>query len=83
MRKYFPGTIEKVRQQSGKNLKLVWKTQNPGHVNCGTYNAPQKNYAIASPEMDNYCWNLHPVFDEVSKNYSSLIDYQVRAECYT
>ena len=78
LRSKFPQMIENVRINSGKNLTLVWKTQNPGHVNCGNYKEPQKNYELAKPEMDNYCWNLHPVFDEMSRNYSTKMNYKVR-----
>jgi len=77
LRKLFPSMRENVLQNSNKNITLVWKTQNPGHVTCDSYKEPQTQYTLAKPEMDNYCWNLHPSFDELSRNYSSIMNYQV------
>jgi len=77
LRKLFPPMRANVLQNGHKNVSMVWKTQNPGHVTCDSFKEPQTHYTLAKPEMDNYCWNLHPTFDELSRNYSTIMNYEV------
>ena len=61
------------------NISFVWKTQNPGHINCtGTPN-PLTEIKIGSVDdpVDIFHWNIHPAFDEKNKNYSKALDIKV------
>ena len=63
------------------NMTLIWKTQNPGHVNCslhshihgddGDINKHPINYYDpyhSSHKGDYYKWYNFPLFDDISKN---------------
>lgn len=48
------------------NLKIIWKTQNPGHVECAVDTSPISTYEKRNEKKDIYSWNLHPEFDRIS-----------------
>jgi hypothetical protein len=46
-------------------MKFIWKTQNPGHPNCWTYDTPVEKWN--KPKIkDEYEWYLHDDFDAMS-----------------
>jgi hypothetical protein len=65
-------------------VKLVWKSQNPGHLQCKQYTVPLLNHSTYLEETksveDKYQWNLHPIFDnymetQLSYPNASFIQY--------
>jgi hypothetical protein len=56
-------------------MKFIWKTQNPGHVQCWTYKTPVENWNKTKAK-DEYSWYLHDDFDAMSisniKNLTNL-----------
>ena len=66
-------------ETSSPHTKYIWKTNNPGHVDCPSgmirdnVIGPQP-YAPDSKEYDEFQWNLHPAFDELAKNYSKILN---------
>lgn len=52
------------------NIKWVWKTQNPGHVDCKQFTAPLKNYSV-DPSHTAYNYHLFPRFDEIARMFMS------------
>lgn len=64
---------------SSPHTKYIWKTNNPGHVNCvpgmvGDNASGPKPYAPGPDANDQFQWNLHPIFDEMSRNYSVILN---------
>lgn len=55
------------------NIKLVWKTQAPGHVQCESHrgNGPIEEFSPGDPALDKYQWNIHKEFDAISRNFSA------------
>jgi hypothetical protein len=47
-------------------MKFLWKTQNPGHVDCQMESKPINQYAMNTEKKDVYHWGLHPEFDRIS-----------------
>jgi hypothetical protein len=62
------------------NFSFVWKTQNPGHVNCTTMTEPltvkQSGDPVNDP-VDIFHWYVYPTFDSMSKKYSADLGMNV------
>ena len=59
------------------NTTFVWKTQNPAHFQCDSYNAPtvgSTGYPIP-PNLDKYHWNALPDYDNYIRSNSSEARY--------
>jgi hypothetical protein len=63
--------------RSSPHTKFVWKTINPGHVNCSGYHAPTRTYEPGPANMDWYGYRLYPEFDGWSYHYSRKLNFTV------
>jgi hypothetical protein len=61
------------------NFTFVWKTQNPGHVNCTQHTDPLKTPQVIQKNDPNdaFHWNIHREFDEVNKKYAKELGMPV------
>jgi hypothetical protein len=57
--------------------QFVWKTMNPGHVNCSLTTEPLKQFVIDKNEKDEYEWHIHQEFDRVSKEYARNMSMKI------
>lgn len=58
------------------NVTAIWKTQSPGHGGCN--HLPRRpQLVVSNSTLDKYDWLLHPSFDAVAKNYSSIHGYRM------
>ena len=71
--------IRDVRRTHKVPPKFIWKTINPGHMNCAPELVPIAISALAKQiSIDNpYKWNLHKKYDEVSVNVSRALGMNV------
>ena len=77
------------KEKADRNVTFLWKTQNPGHVNCTNYREPFQDYSLGKDmdkvfhndpnaiEQTKYNWNLFPIFDDIARNKSNFIGYKV------
>jgi len=60
-----------------KNLQVVWKSNNPGHVNCANFSSPEgyvfKQYPVA---IDWYHWSDFPRWDEMAYNFTLQMNWK-------
>lgn len=69
-------TERKDRGQQNQQLHLVWKTNNPGHVDCDNYKGPNAFYSDhLEPAKDKYKWVYFPHYDAVYRNVPMLTQY--------
>jgi hypothetical protein len=62
------------------NFTFVWKTQNPGHVNCTSMTEPLEIKQSGDPVNDPYDifhWYVYPEFDAISKKHSHDLGMKV------
>ena len=55
------------------DTQFVWRSQNPGHVNCHAYSQPSDHYDSVEEQNsghDRYRWHTLPHIDEYNKNKS-------------
>lgn len=57
--------------------KLVWKTQNPGHIGCQNSSYPLINISQYRRDDDEFNWAIHLEFDEYSKRMCALHNISV------
>lgn len=77
------------KEKTERNVTFLWKTQNPGHVNCTNYREPFQDYSLGKDmkkvfhndpnaiEQTQYNWNLFPTFDDIARNKSYSIGFKV------
>ena len=77
------------QERAQRNVSFLWKTMNPGHVNCTEYREPFQDYELAKDaervyqkdptaiEQTQYNWNLFPAFDDAARNKSEQVGYKV------
>jgi GDSL/SGNH-like Acyl-Esterase family found in Pmr5 and Cas1p len=57
------------RSNSGKSpLRVVWKTNNPGHIDCPNFKEPTTEPVVQDISKDQHGWHLFPVYDEIFRN---------------
>jgi hypothetical protein len=59
-------------------MKLIWKTQNPGHVECGKYDSPTTSYSKGNETLDIYNWNLYEDFDRISRQHVETLAKHIK-----
>jgi hypothetical protein len=53
------------------NVKVLWKTINPGHYHCTNISSPTTTYSPAGAnEEDIFHWDTFPILDELASNHS-------------
>eukprot|EP01039_Chlorochromonas_danica_P001813 gene1813-1981_t len=63
--------------QRKQQLHLVWKTNNPGHVECDKYKGPNAVYSDhLNAAKDKYKWAYFPHYDALYQNVSMLEKYK-------
>jgi hypothetical protein len=62
-------------------MKFIWKKQSPGHIDCKNFSGPLETMPVVpvEGEKDQYQWNLHDTFDQISveniRNITISYDY--------
>jgi len=63
------------------NLRFAWKSQNPGHLNCGDYHAPTNesyeeimSHPVRHRGMKRYNWDFNPFYDSCSRDYCEMLN---------
>ena len=78
--KYFESLVKAVRAYpTGKNITLVWKTMNPGHVGCSPVsNTPlNDHWSHRQNHTDMYNWFIFPYLDSYAKRVATKIGVKV------
>lgn len=66
--KNFTAEIKLFRSKYRNNkVTLLFKTQNPGHIDCGSYTAPLTVFRH-NTTLDKFSHRMHPVFDSIAKD---------------
>lgn len=53
------------------STKFIWKSQNPGHVDCSNIKLPYvKHHHITDAKVDPYFWRLFPIFDSIARKFT-------------
>ena len=61
-----------------QNISFVWKTQNPGHVNCEDFSAPTRTTGYPIPlDKDKYRWNAFTQFDDYARGNIGRYGYKI------
>jgi len=71
--------LESFRTASHKNITLVFKSQNPGHVNCTSAKEPIPTRQVIIPHEENDLFNYYNqrIFDNMSKNISTTLGFKL------
>ena len=54
------------------DIQYIWKTQNPGHINCTTTTDPLPDPQVIKPDdpLDKFHWANHKQYDDLSKQWA-------------
>lgn len=69
--------INDIRRTHKKPPKFIWKTSNPGHLNCAPELKPITSMEQTSDSPDPYKWTLHRSFDKLAINMSLSVGINV------
>ena len=57
-------------QERYPNIRVAWKTINPGHVDCTAFSAPVDHARVIAPG-NQFHWDLHKQFDKIAYSYAN------------
>jgi hypothetical protein len=74
------GVFKHLHFRRSKNLSVpsvIWKTQNPGHLECHRHTVPVKEYKLNSSVLDRYRWSEFLRFDNYTDVQAPLKGFKV------
>jgi len=69
----------RVLRLNKKNTQLIWKTQNPGHLNCHMLHKPLSwnEHSPYENDTDKYNWKEFKKYDDIAREYTKLLNISI------